>query len=409
MKTIVIVGGGFAGLVAAIGAARELDARRIGNDEIRVILINRDAFSGIRVRNYERDLREVRVPLDDVLGPAGVERIEGEVAAIDTGRRQVVVKIGGVERSVGYDRLLLAAGSRLYEPSGIAGLQEFAFNVDTYAAGVRLNEHIAALPKTTSPSRYTVIVIGAGLTGIEVACEMPAKLRDAIARAGVDAALSRTILADHAAWIGSNLGDSARPLIEQALDALGIERRVDVAVKGVDAHGVTLESGERMAADTVVWTAGMRANALMDQIPAPRDRFGRLPVDEFLRVTGVEGVFAAGDGAWFPIDGVHSSVMSCQHARPMGRFAGHNVVCDLLGAPMMPLRIDLYVTCLDLGAWGALYTEGWDRRVRVSGMAANAIKQTINRVRIYPPRSRNRCEILDWAAPVVQAPPIRNS
>ena len=67
----------------------------------------------------------------------------------------------------------------------------------------------------------------------------------------------------------------------------------------------------------------------------------------------MENIFAAGDAACAPLDGGHFSVMSCQHARPMGRFAGHNAVCDLLGRPMLPLRIDWYVTCLDLGAWGA--------------------------------------------------------
>jgi NADH dehydrogenase len=51
----------------------------------------------------------------------------------------------------------------------------------------------------------------------------------------------------------------------------------------------------------------------------------------------------------------------------MGRFAGNNVVADLVGQPMLPLRIDWYVTVLDLGGWGALYTEGWDREVRVTG------------------------------------------
>ncbi len=129
-------------------------------------------------------------------------------------------------------------------------------------------------------------------------------------------------------------------------------------------------------------------------------------MDEYLRVIGVDGVFAAGDVATFPIDGVHASVMSCQHARPMGRFAGYNVVADLFGKPMLALRVDWYVTCLDLGPWGAVYTKGWDRQVTVSGKNAKTIKRTINCVRIYPPRSRNRHEILEWAAPVVQTPPF---
>ena len=83
----------------------------------------------------------------------------------------------------------------------------------------------------------------------------------------------------------------------------------------------------------------------------------------------------------------------------MGRFAGHNVVADLYARPMIPLRIDWYVTVLDLGSWGALYTTGWDRQVFSVGHDAKAIKQTINQKRIYPPQTGIREQILAAAAP----------
>jgi NADH dehydrogenase len=155
----------------------------------------------------------------------------------------------------------------------------------------------------------------------------------------------------------------------------------------------------------VIWCAGMRANPLTRLFPIERDRFGRVPVDEFLRVRGVPKVFAAGDVARALVDDHHASVMSCQHGRPMGRFAGHNVVCDLLGLPLLPLRIEWYVTVLDLGPWGAVYTEGWDRQVVAKGEAAKRTKQEINCRRIYPPLNRDRRGILAAAAPVIQTPP----
>jgi NADH dehydrogenase len=89
----------------------------------------------------------------------------------------------------------------------------------------------------------------------------------------------------------------------------------------------------------------------------------------------------------------------------MGRFAGHNVVADLFGRPMLPLQVEWYVTVLDLGAWGALYTVGWDRQVFSSGHDAKVIKQMINQRRIYPPLKSTREDILAAAAPIVQAPP----
>jgi NADH:ubiquinone reductase (H+-translocating) len=124
-----------------------------------------------------------------------------------------------------------------------------------------------------------------------------------------------------------------------------------------------------------------------------------------MRVKGVPNMFAAGDSAWSLIDGTHASVMSCQHGRPMGRFAGHNVVADLLGQPMLPLCIEWYTTILDLGEWGALYTAGWDREVLSRGAPAKQTKKLINCRRIYPPLTRDRGELLAAAAPVVTSPP----
>jgi NADH dehydrogenase len=140
-------------------------------------------------------------------------------------------------------------------------------------------------------------------------------------------------------------------------------------------------------------------------LPGAHDAFGRIAVDQHLQVPGLDGVFAAGDSAVMKIDGQHDSVMSCQHSRPMGRFAGHNVVCDLLGGTPLPLAIDWYVTVLDLGPWGALYTEGWDRHVVATGMQAKRTKQEINCRRIVPPRNRDRRALLDAAAPIVQTAP----
>jgi NADH dehydrogenase len=132
---------------------------------------------------------------------------------------------------------------------------------------------------------------------------------------------------------------------------------------------------------------------------------GRVAVDEFMRPHGLSNVFAAGDMASSLLDGVHPTVMSCQFARPMGRFAGHNVMADLLSKPMLALRIDWYVTVLDLGSWGALYTTGWDRQVFSTGHDAKVVKETINHKRIYPPRTGRAEDILASAAPIVQAPP----
>jgi NADH:ubiquinone reductase (H+-translocating) len=403
VQHILVLGGGFAGLWSALGAARALDGFGVGSDRVEVTLIDRRSAHSIRVRNYEADLGPTLVPLAGVLEPAGVRHIMADVTHIDTTRRCVAYATDADARTTTHDRLVFALGSRLTRPP-IPGLDKAAFDIDSYEAAARLGAHIGALPsRPVSPGRATALVVGGGLTGIEAACELPARLRTTFA--GQAAAIApRVIIADHKPWIGSDMGDGARAVIATALSELAIESRPGVTVASVDAAGVVLGSGERIAAETVIWCGGMQAHPLTTCFSATRDRFGRLPVDRWLKIDGLTAEFAAGDAAWLPIDGVHPSVMSCQHARPMGRYAGHNAACDLLGQPMLPLDVAWYVTVLDLGPWGAVYTEGWDRQVVAQGAAAKRTKETINRERIYPPRSGNRRDLLDAAAPKIQTP-----
>jgi NADH dehydrogenase len=395
MQRIVVLGGGFAGLWSAVGAARRCRELGISGERIEIVLVDRGDWHGIRVRNYEADISDARVPFDEVLGPIGVRRVRGEVLDIDPASRRV--EVTGLAEPLGYDRLVFALGSRLARPP-LPGLALHGFDVDTYESAARLGDHLAGLPaRAASAGRDTVLVVGAGLTGIEVASEMKARL----------AALGggRVILADQAPAIGAGMGDGACAVIGRALQALGVETRAAVRIGSLDAAGATLADGQRIDAATIVWCGGMEAHPLTACLSQSRDRSGRLPVDAFLRVAGRQAEFAAGDVASLMVDDTHASIMSCQHARPMGRFAGYNAVSDLVGAPMLPLSIPWYVTVLDLGAWGALYTEGWERQVVLEGAAAKRVKQTINCVRIYPPRSGDADAILAAAAPVVQAPP----
>jgi NADH:ubiquinone reductase (H+-translocating) len=400
MARILVLGGGFAGLWAAVGAARKLDEIGAPSGEVEILIVDRNPYHNIRVRNYELDLVDVAIPLGEVLDPIGVTHLTAEVQTIDIAKRRVAVATRGGEKILTCDRLVLALGSELPRPD-VPGLADHGFDVDTYAAAVRLNAHIAALgANPASPGRSTVVVAGAGFTGIEVATEMPSKLRRIF-----PAGEQRVILVDHNPAVGMTIGAHARPVICEALATLGVETRLGSKITAVDATGIALASGEIIPAQTVVWCAGMRSSPLTAILPGTRDRLGRVAVDPCMRVTGLANVFAAGDVASSQVDGVHFTVMSCQFARPMGRTAGHNVVADLFGRPMLPLRIDWYVTVLDLGTWGALYTVGWDRKVLSSGPNAKVVKQKINRERIYPPRTGTRADILAAAAPTVQAPP----
>jgi NADH dehydrogenase len=402
---IAVIGGGFAGLWSAVSAARARDLFAIPDDELDIVLVAPDPFHTIRVRCYEADLEPVRVPLDDVLTPINVRRIEGQVTGIDlTSRTVAMAGARGKMPDIGYDRLILAAGSSLARPPIPHGKE--TFDVDTYAGGRRLAEHLAGLAGGPGgDGAGTAVVIGGGLVGVEIACELPSRLHAAL---GTDAAV-RVVLIDHGD-IGAGMGEGSS-VVRDALQALGVEVRPrTTATVGVD--GVVLSTGEHISAATVVFATGMRASPLTQDLGVACDRLGRVPVNRFLEVTGVDAIYAAGDCAAAQADDAgHMTVMSCQHARPMGRLAGHNAVCDIAGRPddRVPFAAPDYVTVLDLGPHGALYTAGWERGTVVAvGAEAKATKQTINGTRIYPPRNASREAILAAAAPAIQArPPLR--
>ncbi|HEY3596872.1 MAG TPA: FAD-dependent oxidoreductase [Paraburkholderia sp.] len=402
MKRIVVIGAGFAGLWSALGAARKLDELHVPSGDVEVVVINGTGYHSIRVRNYEQPLDDTLVPLGDVLDPVGVRRIHGTVQAIDLTNRRVTIGAGTESASLEYDRLIVAAGSELIRPD-IPGLAECTFDVDTWQGARKLQQQLLELPaRPESPGRLTVLVVGAGLTGIELAAELPQRLRAIVGERLRDTV--RVVLADRSAKIGQSMG-GAQPVIERAMNALGVELLPGVSLQTVDRDGARFTNGKRIDAATVVWCGGMRASPLTGQFPVALDGSARVPVDAFLRVEGAPGVFAAGDCARLLVDGERPSVMSCQHSRPMGRYAGHNAVCDLSGLAMLPLRIGWYTTILDLGPWGAVYTEGWDRHLVSEGELAKQTKRTINCNRIYPPRTHTREDLLQAAAPIVQTPP----
>ena len=129
MARIVVLGAGFAGLWAAIGAARKRD--EIGaNSDIEIRVVDRNPYHNIRVRNYEVDLSEVALPLAQLLDPIGVSHGIGEVEAIDPGRRAISLVTRSGEETLSYDRLVLALGSEVMRPD-IPGLADHGFDVDT--------------------------------------------------------------------------------------------------------------------------------------------------------------------------------------------------------------------------------------------------------------------------------------
>lgn len=403
MKRIIVIGAGFAGLWAALGAAKK--RQELSQDNaLEIVVINKTLYHDIRVRNYEDDLEVTRILLKKLLDPVNVKIIIGEVKKINQDKQTVLVTIESEEKDLeyAYDRLVLAAGSQLYYPN-VPGLEQYSFNIDTYSAAKKLESHLKQLPQSKNHNgRYTVVVVGGGFTGLELVSELPNRLRNIIDNSNHSEV--KVILIDHSE-IASTLGQVPQPTILEALDEMGIDLMPNTRITALKKDGILLESSEFIPTQTVIWTVGMRANPLTSLFSDTKDNTGRIIVDKFLQMPQTPHCFAAGDVACANVNDQHTSVMSCQHGRPQGRIAGHNVVADLYSLSMIPYHQEAYVTCLDLGPWGALYMQGWEREITHTGHEAKKIKQYINHDRIYPPLTECAEDLLTAAAPIIHGTP----
>ena len=391
---ILVIGAGFGGVWSALGAARMLDMH--GRTDVHITVLAPQAELRMRPRFYESNVHEMKASLVELFEATEIKFVEGLADKIDVNGKCVeYIAAQGIQSWLTYDKLVLATGSRVMRPD-LAGV-EHAFDVDTIEAAAHLEQHVKALVNyPESEGRNTVVVCGGGFTGIETATEMPARLRAVL---GQDAKIS-VIVVDRGTEVGIALGAGISPSIAQASSALGIEWVLGATVASVDVHGVVLSDGRRIESKTVIWTVGFRASSLTEQIPAERDPQGRLYVDGNLKVVGQDDIYAAGDVAYAASDDEgHFAAMSCQHAISLGRHAGNNVAAELLGVPAKTYSQPKYVTCLDLGEWGAVYTEGWDRQLKLVKDEAKKLKTSINTVWIYPP-------VAERAAALAAADPL---
>lgn len=383
-QQILIIGAGFGGMWSALSAIRLLDQHQ--RLDITVTLLAPQAELRVRPRFYEADLTTAVAPLGPLFDAVGVQFVQGCATRIDAQNRQVFYRSASGEQStLTYDRLIIASGSQVARPP-MAGIDRFAFDVDSLESAQKLETHLQGLRhRPSSPARNTVVVVGGGFTGIETATEMPARLRAIL---GNEADI-RVIVVDMGTRVGSVMGEQIAAVIAKASDTLGVTWKLGSPVSKVDEQGVQLDNGERIEANTVVWTVGVKASPLTQQIDGEHDAFGRLHVDRTLKVLGQEAIYATGDTAYAAVDELgNHALMTCQHAIALGRSSGNNAAADLLGVQPIPYSQPKYVTCLDLGAWGAVFTEGWERKVVLTGREAKELKTQINTQWIYPPEAK---------------------
>jgi NADH dehydrogenase len=353
---IVVLGAGYSGAVAAGRLAA-----RLYRDEVSVTLVNSEADFVERVRMHEvatgRDLK-LR-PFEEMYAGTGVVLKLAKVAGVDVDRKTVALDSEELE----YDTLVYALGSR-WNPQGVPGVAEHAYEIASRPGALRLRERLTSLT-----AGQTVTVVGGGLTGVEFVTELAESLPDL----------------DVAFVVRGELGDWLSPKgrrhLRKVVDRLGITVHEKTAVTGVDADQLTTADGGAIPAAVTVWTAGFAVHPIVEATSLEVSDTGRIVVDETMRSVSHPDVYAVGDAAYAMGSKNKPLRMSCASGQPMAWQAADSIAARLTGGKLPHAPLFYFNQCISLGRKDGLiqYVTTDDRAVNAAlrGRVAAVYKELI--------------------------------
>ena len=349
MKTtrIVIAGGGFAGLYAAMHFEKRL-ARRA---DVEVTLISRDNFILFTPMLHEvaaGDLYpgDIVNPLRRIL--RHVKVVEADVCTVDLTGRIVGCTGGLAERELNFefDHLLLTLGSET-NFFDMQALRDWAVTMKNLADASLLRNRMVALFEeavfhTDDEVRrqlLTFVTAGGGFSGTETTGAVNDFVRDAVRYyPQLSEQLIRVVVVHPGNFLLPELGEELGRYAEHKLRQRNVEVIKGARVASYDGLVVTLSDGTSIPARTLIWTAGVKPSPVIASLPCEKER-GRLLVSEYLAVTGVPGLWAAGDCAAVPIlntENFHPP--TAQHGLREGVVVAKNIEATILGGELKPFR-----------------------------------------------------------------------
>lgn len=343
---IVIAGGGFAGLAAAT----YLDKRLAARPDIEVVLISRENFILFTPMLHEvasGDLNPTDIvnPLRRIL--RHVKIVQADVKAIDPSERRLRCS-GGVAQldfDLEFDHLLLAPGSET-NFFDLPGLSDWAVTMKSLSDAALLRNRVIALLEEANLQDdaairrrlLTFVIAGAGFSGVETAGAINDFVREAAAYyPDLSEELIRVVLVHPGRFVLPELGEELGIYTGRKLRERKVEVTAGVHVAGFDDGSlVRLSDGKSLPASTLIWTAGIKPSPVIASLPYQKER-GRVLVNEFLRVPGVSGLWAAGDCAAVP-DGITGKFHppTAQHGLRQGLVAAKNIEAEIRGRPPTP-------------------------------------------------------------------------
>src|ERR1700751_5439067 len=371
--TIIIGGGGFAGLAAA---------KALAKTAARIVLIDRTNHHLFQPLLYQVATAvltpsQIATPIRSILSKQeNATVILGEVTGVDKDRKCVFVTDADRQNvPISYDYLILATGAA-HSYFGHNEFEKFAPGLksvaDAEAARNKILKAFELAEAEEDPKRHqdllTFVLVGAGPTGVEMASALAVLVRTTLKSdfRRINPASARIVLVDMAPRVLPPFSEDLSKAAKQRLEKLGVEVRLGHSVDQIDADGIVV-AGERIASKTVIWTAGVAPSPAGKWLNVETDRAGRVRVQKDVSVPGNPEIFVVGDTASFeengkPLPGV------AQVAMQQGRYAGRVIHARITGStPPGPFS---YFDKGGMAVVGKGFAVLQSHKLRVSGFGA---------------------------------------
>ncbi|OBZ10209.1 MULTISPECIES: NAD(P)/FAD-dependent oxidoreductase [Bacillales] len=376
-KQILILGGGYGGLLTALTARKHLSAA-----EASITIVNRFPTHQIitelhRLAGDTIAEQAVALPLSKLLGDKQVNIIVDSVKEIKPNEKQVLLASGQVQK---YDTLVVALGSET-NYFGIPGLEENSLVLKSVADANRIRKHVEdrldAYKKSGNKADATIVVGGGGLTGVELVGEFADRLPEVCRSKGIDF--------NDISLYCVEAGPAVLPifpkvLIDRAVTSLekrGVNFITSVAITEATKSSVSLKDGRTIESSTIIWTGGVKGNPVVGSSGLAEDR-GRSLVTPTLQSTSHADVFLAGDCAVvFPEGSERPYPPTAQLAWQMGETVGYNLAVQIKGGVMDKFVPVFSGTLGSLGRKDGVGTIGGNA-TQLKGLPASLMKEASN-------------------------------
>ncbi|MFY9984856.1 MAG: NAD(P)/FAD-dependent oxidoreductase [Chthoniobacterales bacterium] len=401
-KRVLILGGGFGGLYAAL----EFEKRR--DPDFEVTLISQDNFFLFtpmlhEVAASDLDLTHIVNPIRKML--RHVHFFEGEIRSIDVAKRQVMVSHGFDQHThtLEYDHIVFALGcvTNFYN---IPNLMETAVTMKSLGDAIelrnRLIEHLEEADNECAANDreplLTFVVAGGGFAGVETIGCINDFLKGALPYySNLRPEMIRVVLVHPGEFVLPELGEQLGRYASRKLAKRGVEIRSNAKIKAVTSTEVELTDGTRIKSFTLVWTAGAAPHPLLEKLPLPKER-QRLKVTAAMGVEGNPGIWALGDCAMIPDEHGGYQPPTAQHASREGKVLAHNIIADTRGKDLIPFQFNTLGLLASIGRrTGVARILG----INFSGFVAWWLWRTIYLLKL--PRTEKKLRVaLDWTLDV---------